>query len=289
MAVEFDGFLYNNVGTAIQSATADAFDRNTTTPNRGTTTTDPNGYWTLSIATEGRYDIRITSGSSVRWYKYDASTQMQELEVNVLKIRDSNDSHTYEFVPSDITANRTLTIPLLAANDTLAVLDLAQTFAGAKTFSAALTISATTGNVLVVDTNVFVVDATNNRAGFGTASPAVMVDITGEIATRRGDRPLVNGANNNVTLQASTLLAITGPTGAFSISGFLAGADGQILIICCEVAQAMTITNEGAASTAGNRIITGTGADVVLSAIQGATVEFIYNATLSRWVLVRST
>jgi hypothetical protein len=37
-------------------------------------------------------------------------------------------------------------------------------------------ITRTTGNVLIVDTNVLVVDATNNRVGFGTASPATTVE-----------------------------------------------------------------------------------------------------------------
>lgn len=137
MAVELAGFLYNNAGTAIQGATVDAFDRNTTTPNRGTTTTSATGYWTLSIATEGRYDARITSGSSIRWLKYDSSAQMQELETNVLKIRDSDDSHTYEFVPSNITANRTITIPLLAGNDILPLVGFAQTWTALQTFSRA--------------------------------------------------------------------------------------------------------------------------------------------------------
>ena len=142
MAVERAGFVYNNAGTAIQGATVDAFDRNTTTPNRGTTTTDANGYWTLSIATEGRYDVRVTSGSSIRFLKYDASEQMQELEVNVLKIRDSNDTHTYEFVPSDLAANRTITIPLLAGNDTLPLIGFAQTWSAIQTHSARIDMSA---------------------------------------------------------------------------------------------------------------------------------------------------
>ena len=38
-----------------------------------------------------------------------------------------------------------------------------------------VTITGTTGNTLVVDTNTLVVDATNNRVGVGTATPSATV------------------------------------------------------------------------------------------------------------------
>lgn len=47
-----------------------------------------------------------------------------------------------------------------------------QTVNGAKTFGNALTISASSGNVLVVDTTTLVVDATNDAVGIGIASPS---------------------------------------------------------------------------------------------------------------------
>jgi hypothetical protein len=45
----------------------------------------------------------------------------------------------------------------------------------------ALTISLATGNSLVVDNNVLVVDATNNRVGFGTLTPLEQVDVRGHL------------------------------------------------------------------------------------------------------------
>jgi hypothetical protein len=50
-----------------------------------------------------------------------------------LLLGDSNASHNYIFAGSDITANRTITLPLLTANDTFAVLGLAQTFTAKQT------------------------------------------------------------------------------------------------------------------------------------------------------------
>jgi len=49
------------------------------------------------------------------------------------------------------------------------------------TMTGALTISATSGNVLVVDTDVLVVDATNDRVGIGTTGPVAKLDIFSEL------------------------------------------------------------------------------------------------------------
>lgn len=104
-----------------------------------------------------------------------------------------------------------------------------------------------------------------------------------------GDVPVVNGANSNIVPPSgngaqSSYIRLTGPTGAFSISGFTGGVNGRILYVFNSVAFAMTITNE-ATSTSGNRITTLTGADVVLRA-GTSYATFIYEGASSRWKLV---
>ncbi len=69
-----------------------------------------------------------------------------------------------------------------------------QTFAGTKTFSAAVV----TGN-LTVDTNTLVVDSTNNRVGVVTTSPSVPLEVTGEVKLTNGHLLI------NTTLPASVL------------------------------------------------------------------------------------
>jgi hypothetical protein len=54
-----------------------------------------------------------------------------------------------------------------------------QTLAGDKTLSGVLALSGATGNTLVVDTSTLVADATNNRVGIGTATPAKTLDVAG--------------------------------------------------------------------------------------------------------------
>lgn len=120
---------------AIVGATVDLLDRNTTTPVRATTTTDASGYWAISHATEGRFDVRVTNVSSVRWHKYDASLQLETIEAAVLRLRNPADTFDYDVVAGAITADRQLNLPVLTGTDTVAVTDLAQTLS-AKTLSA---------------------------------------------------------------------------------------------------------------------------------------------------------
>ena len=174
----FAGFAYNNVGDAIVAADVYLYDRNTTTPIRAQTTTDANGYWTISHATEGRFDVEIVSGTTKRRRKYDDSVQLETIEAAVIRQRNPADTFDYTFTAAAIVADRILNWPLLTGTGTVAVLEDVvaggQTFAGAMTFSlagAAVAITGATGNTLVVDTNVLVVDATNNRVGQGLTAP----------------------------------------------------------------------------------------------------------------------
>jgi hypothetical protein len=126
------------------------------------------------------------------------------------------------------------------------------------------------------------------KVGINTISPNVALDIsTGAVATRRTPLAVSNGANNDLAIGTAGYVCLTGPTAGFSISGFANGADGRILMVTNEVAQTLTIKNLSGSSSA-NQIITGTGADVNLSGVAGASAWFVYNATLAKWCLVRS-
>jgi len=69
----------------------------------------------------------------------------------------------------------------------------AQTKTGALTIGGTLTAS---GN-LVVDTNTFFVDATNNRVGIKTTSPATELDVDGTIRVRNANPIQFGDANNS--------------------------------------------------------------------------------------------
>jgi len=105
----------------------------------------------------------------------------------------------------------------------------------------------------------------------------------GTISLGQGDVTLANGANNNVGAGYYTFARISGPTAAFSTTGFYGGERGRLLLLRNTTAQDWTISNESASSDAANRIITGTGADVTLTGVSAAVL--LYDATEQRWIL----
>jgi hypothetical protein len=107
--------------------------------------------------------------------------------------------------------------------------------------------------------------------------------LDNEVRLFKADFTLANGANSNLELPSvARFLRVTGPTGAFSISGFAGGYDNKRLIVFNPTAQTMTITNN-ATSTAANRILTLTGADVPMAG--PGMAPFIYSVSDERWLL----
>jgi hypothetical protein len=124
--------------------------------------------------------------------------------------------------------------------------------------------------------------------GIGNVNPASSLDLSGDLALREGTAlALVDGANNNVAITGEqSHYRITGPTAAFSVSGFTGGNNGQLLTVINASTQTMTLVNN-ATSTAANRIQTGYGANINI--VTGGTATFIYNSTIARWVLTANT
>lgn len=92
---------------------------------------------------------------------------------------------------------------------------------------------------------------------------------------------LVNGDNNNINLLDVLFATVTGPSAGFAITGIGSGSGGKIIVVRNGTAQVLTFKNQHASSSAPNRLITGTGADVV-----GNIALFVYDDFDSRWVMV---
>jgi hypothetical protein len=107
--------------------------------------------------------------------------------------------------------------------------------------------------------------------------------LDNEVRLFKADFTLANGANSNLELpNVARWLRITGPSGAFSVSGFADGYEGKRLILFNPTAFSMTITND-ATSTAANRILTLSGADLTL--VGQSLAAFIYSVDSLRWIL----
>ena len=115
----------------------------------------------------------------------------------------------------------------------------------------------------------------------GLSLDSVVADV---IQLPIGSFAASNGANSNIALPNKSFIRVTGPTGAFSITGITkpANPDGRVVILYNTTSQNMTITNN-ATSTAANRILTGQG-DVATTGI--GIVSLIYSVTDARWILL---
>jgi hypothetical protein len=135
--------------------------------------------------------------------------------------------------------------------------------------------------------------AIDSRGGINTDVLSTRQLVTPFIALA-----VVNGANNNLAIPAATFFRISDPTAAFSITGILTGnalynatptlvyaaLDGQQVVLYNATANAMTIANQSASSTAPNRIITNTGADIVTTG--SGAVTLVYSQVDARWIVI---
>lgn len=100
------------------------------------------------------------------------------------------------------------------------------------------------------------------------------------LAVKRANTTLVNGANADVPTNAGTFIRIAGPSAGFSVNSLANPVDGKIVFMHNTTAQNMTITHNSG-GTAGNRINTPTGADLVSTG--QAMAIFIYDAQSTIW------
>jgi len=80
MTVNFRGYLFNDAGTAVSGATVALLETGTTT-QEASTTTDSDGLWAFTESDQDRYDVKITSGSSVRYIRWDDQISLKEIDV----------------------------------------------------------------------------------------------------------------------------------------------------------------------------------------------------------------
>lgn len=113
-----------------------------------------------------------------------------------------------------------------------------------------------------------------------------LLTSSGALSYGQTPLPLANGSNNDISVGYATYVRVSGPTGSFTITGIADGEAGRPLVIRNSTAQQMTIADQSASSASSNRIITGTGADLVLTGSTGQSVTLVYDAVSMRWVVV---
>jgi len=115
MTVNFRGYLFNDAGVAVSGATVDLLDTGTSDRASGTSvdTTDSNGLWNFDTVAEGRYDVKITYGGSIRYLRWDDQVQMKEIDV-----RNNTGNTTPALTALNITNNAANQVAVLGGANT---------------------------------------------------------------------------------------------------------------------------------------------------------------------------
>ena len=80
MTVNTSGYVFDDSGSAVSGATVQLLETGTTT-EEASTTTNSSGLWSFAEADEDRYDIKVTSGASVRYRNWDDQITVKEIDV----------------------------------------------------------------------------------------------------------------------------------------------------------------------------------------------------------------
>ena len=81
MTVNFRGYLFDDAGDPVSGASVQLLETGTTTQEGSTATTDSNGLWYFNEADQDRYDVKITSGASIRYRRWDDEISIKEIDV----------------------------------------------------------------------------------------------------------------------------------------------------------------------------------------------------------------
>lgn len=113
-------------------------------------------------------------------------------------------------------------------------------------------------------------------------APSATMDIAGDLATRRQDVALANGANNDIARTAS-FIRCTGGGASATITGFTGGADGIWLVVFNDTGAGISLVND-ATSTAANRLLVAGG---TRNLADQRSAIFLYDTSASRWQEIR--
>lgn len=124
----------------------------------------------------------------------------------------------------------------------------------------------------------------NVGIGIGSSSPGATLAVSGTEAINFGTDYTTAGSQSDVAISTNSAIRYNGASAA-TFYGIVAGSNGQILNLHNASSSTLTLSNQSSSeTTAANRIITGTGSDMVMAANSSVTLQ--YDATATRWRVI---
>jgi hypothetical protein len=138
VTIDFQGHFFTAAGVAINGATVDIFTVATaanpctaSSSATASTTTDCTGLWTSANVADGVYDVRLVTGSSVRWLRQEDKVQVCKITANEMQLRDGGDlffgageDAAIRWSKCQTSSNDSLTLGLGNSNQGLHITDL---------------------------------------------------------------------------------------------------------------------------------------------------------------------
>lgn len=126
------------------------------------------------------------------------------------------------------------------------------------------------------------------NVGIGTVTPTATLDINGDLVLRVGDitisDSMVISLDLNTVRYSNYRIWTDAPYSPIIIRGIDAGTDGRVVTLYNRTGNSdLQFNNDDTASTSGNKILTGTNADLILYA--GGILTLQYDTSVQRWVV----
>ncbi len=174
--------------------------------------------------TKAQFNTAVSDGDIVYLDSADTITGVKTFATSTIKQNNPAGTFAYTIVPSAIAAARNLTLPLLTADDTLAVLGLAQTFTGAITTSSGTIINsgsstATTKGMLTANTASAVPNILITGYSLDTSSDTIGGGVIYMTHNGTGNRQICFGASENFNSSSAAVFRFMCGAGIANIDG----------------------------------------------------------------------
>lgn len=214
----------------------------------------------------------------------------------------SIDSSVVTLTGSQVLTNKTLTSPVLNTPTADTITGIA---GGAFTLQSAsnqnVNIQAQGSGLVQIENYTFNASTLSTIAGVGMIiSPSAGSITMASSPPMSGGGAIIFGTraafDTEVLLTSGTAVTVSTNNshvsfrgaGLVSIAGFVSNKTGEVIYIDNNTGSPITILNDSVSATSSNRIITGTGEDIILE--NGASIAIIYSGyAISKWVVVGGT
>ena len=126
------------------------------------------------------------------------------------------------------------------------------------------------------------------NVGINITSPQAALDVYGDVIFRTADLVVADGTTLSLDVNSNrfSFYRLAGPTADYTLAGISTGVEGRLITLFNRSGFTLTLINEDATAITTERILTGTGTDLVVD--NRAVVNLQYDGAEQRWIVISS-